>query len=155
MDFNPTHVTVTTNDNTIIMVWTVSPQVAAGSVNNNWRGHVGLHWAEIQLSVSLTGVLDDFFHVAIKSRMLVLSTPVTICVDAQVPLVTLFLLETKLFLLIVNNSYNIRKTTTTNQCKRVPDLWRTGSVKIKKYYAKNGKLIPTAKRGKEIKQQWN
>ena len=102
MDFNPTHVTVTTNDNTIIMVWTVAPQVAAGSVNNNWRGHVGLHWAEIQLSVNLTGVLDDFFHVAIKSRMLVLSTSVTICVDAQVPLFTLFLLETKLFLLTVN-----------------------------------------------------
>ena len=29
------------------------------------------------------------------------------------------------------------------------DLWRPGSVKIKRYYAKNGRLIPTAKRGKE------
>ena len=46
-----------------------------------------------------------------------------------------------------------RETTATNQCKR--DLWRPGSVKIKRYYAKNGRLIPTAKRGKEIKQQWN
>ena len=40
-----------------------------------------------------------------------------------------------------------------NQCKRVPDHWRPGSVKIKRYYTKNGRLIPTAKRGKEIKQQ--
>ena len=47
---------------------------------------------------------------------------------------------------------NIGKTTTTNQCRRVPDLWRPGSVKIKRYYTKNGRLIPTAKRGKEIKQ---
>ena len=45
------------------------------------------------------------------------------------------------------------KSTTTNKCKRVPDLWRP--VKIKRYYAKNGRLIPTTKRGKEIKQQWN
>ena len=42
-----------------------------------------------------------------------------------------------------------------NQCKRVPDLWRRGSVKIKRYYAKNGRLIPTTKRGKEIKRKWN
>ena len=41
----------------------------------------------------------------------------------------------------------------TNQCKRVQDLWRPESVKIKRYYAKNGRLIPTVKRGKEIKQQ--
>ena len=49
-------------------------------------------------------------------------------------------------------SSNIGKTTTTNQCRRVPDLWRPRSVKIKRYYTKNGRLIPTAKRGKEIKQ---
>ena len=48
---------------------------------------------------------------------------------------------------------NMGKTTTTNKCKRVPDLWRP--VKIKRYYAKNGRLILTTKRGKEIKQQWN
>ena len=48
---------------------------------------------------------------------------------------------------------NISKTTATNQCKRVPDLRRPGSVRIKRYYAKNGRLIPTAKRGKEIKQR--
>ena len=34
----------------------------------------------------------------------------------------------------------------------MPDLWRPGSVKIKRYYAKNGRLILAAKRGKEIKQ---
>ena len=50
-------------------------------------------------------------------------------------------------------SSNISKTTATNQCKRVPDLRRPGSVRIKRYYAKNGRLIPTAKRGKEIKQR--
>ena len=55
-----------------------------------------------------------------------------------------------LALLYVNKSCNIGKTTTTNQCKRLPDLWRPGSVKIKRYYAKNGRLIPTAKRGKEL-----
>ena len=49
-------------------------------------------------------------------------------------------------------SSNIGKTTTTNQCRRVPDLWRSGSVKIKRYYTKSGRLIPTAKRGKEIKR---
>ena len=47
---------------------------------------------------------------------------------------------------------NIGKTTTTNQCRRVPDLWRPGLVKIKRYCTKNGRLIPTVKRGKEIKQ---
>ena len=52
----------------------------------------------------------------------------------------------------LNISSNIGKTTTTNQCRRVPDLWRPGSVKIKRYYTKNGRLIPTAKRGKKIKQ---
>lgn len=57
----------------------------------------------MQLSVSLTGVPGDFFHVAIKSRMLVLLTPVTICVDFQVPLFTLFLLEIEFMLLAVNN----------------------------------------------------
>ena len=43
---------------------------------------------------------------------------------------------------MVNKSCNISKTTTTNQCKRVLDLWRPGhgSVKIKRYYAKNGRL---------------
>ena len=51
-----------------------------------------------------------------------------------------------------NKSCNISKTTTTNQCRRVPDLWRPGSVKVKRYYTKNGRLIPTAKRGKEIKK---
>ena len=56
---------------------------------------------------------------------------------------------------LVNKSSNIGKTTTTNQCRRVPDLWRPRSVKIKRYYTKNGRLIPTAKRGKEIKQLWN
>ena len=50
---------------------------------------------------------------------------------------------------------NIGKTTTTNQCRRVPNLWRPGSVKMKIYCTKNGRLIPTAKRGKEIKQPWN
>ena len=49
-------------------------------------------------------------------------------------------------------SSNIGKTTTTNQCRRVPDVWRPGSVAIKRYYTKNGRLIPTVKRGKEIKQ---
>ena len=49
-----------------------------------------------------------------------------------------------------NRSSNIGKITTTNQCKRVPDLCRPGEGKIKRYYAKNGRLIPTAKRGKEI-----
>ena len=48
---------------------------------------------------------------------------------------------------------NIDKITTTNQCKRVLYLWRPGSVKIERYYAKNGRLMPTAKRGKEVKQQ--
>ena len=52
----------------------------------------------------------------------------------------------------LNKSSNIGKATTTNQCRRVPELWRPGSVKIKRYYAKNGRLIPTAKRGKKIKQ---
>ena len=52
-----------------------------------------------------------------------------------------------------NESSNISKTTATNQCKRVPDLRRPGSVRIKRYYAKNGRLIPTAKRGKGIKQR--
>ena len=47
---------------------------------------------------------------------------------------------------------NIGKTTTTNQCRGVPNLWRPGSVKITIYYTKNGRLIPTAKRGKEINQ---
>ena len=51
--------------------------------------------------------------------------------------------------------FPIGKTTTTNQCKRVPDLWRPGSVKIKRYCTKNGRLIPTAKRGKEMKQLWS
>ena len=54
---------------------------------------------------------------------------------------------------VKNASSNICKTTTTNQCKRVPDLWRPGSVKIKRYYAKSSRLIPTAKKGKEMKQQ--
>ena len=36
---------------------------------------------------------------------------------------------------IANKSSNIGKTTTTNQYRRVPDLWRPGSVKIKRYYA--------------------
>ena len=54
---------------------------------------------------------------------------------------------------ITNHISNIGKTTTQNQCERVPDLWRPGSVIIKRYYARNGRLIPTAKRGKEIKQQ--
>ena len=36
-----------------------------------------------------------------------------------------------------NKSSNINKTTSTNQCKRVPDLRRPGSVKIKRYYAKD------------------
>ena len=48
---------------------------------------------------------------------------------------------------MANKSCNIGKTTTTNQYKRVPDLWRPGSVKIKRYYVKSGRLIPTAKRG--------
>ena len=48
---------------------------------------------------------------------------------------------------------NIGKTTTTNQCKRVPDLWRPGSVKIKRYYVINIRLILKAKRGKEIQLQ--
>ena len=52
-------------------------------------------------------------------------------------------------------SSNIGKTPTTNQCRRVTDLWRPGSVKVKRYYTKNGRLIPTAKRGKEIKQPRN
>ena len=52
----------------------------------------------------------------------------------------------------IHKSSNIGKTTTRNQCRRVPDLWRPGPVKIKRYYTKNGRLIPTAKRGKEIKQ---
>ena len=56
---------------------------------------------------------------------------------------------------LANKSSNIGKTPTTNQCRRVPDLWRPGSVKIKRYYTKNGRLIPTSKRGKEIKQPWN
>ena len=51
-----------------------------------------------------------------------------------------------------DKSSNIGKTTTTKQCKRVPDLWRPGSVKIKRYYAKNGRLISGVKGGKEIKQ---
>ena len=50
---------------------------------------------------------------------------------------------------LANKSSNIGKTTTTNKCRRVPDLWRPGSVKIKRYYTKNGRLIPTAKRGKK------
>ena len=54
---------------------------------------------------------------------------------------------------LMSKSSNIGKTTTGNQCKRMPDLWRPGKVKIERYYAKNGRLIPTAKRGKEIKQQ--
>ena len=54
---------------------------------------------------------------------------------------------------LANKSSNIGKTTTTNQCRRVPDLWRPGSIKIKRYYTNNGRLISTAKRGKEIKQQ--
>ena len=44
---------------------------------------------------------------------------------------------------------NIAKTTTTNQCRRVPNLWRPGPVKIKRYYTRNGRLIPTAKSEKE------
>ena len=36
----------------------------------------------------------------------------------------------------VNKSSNIGRITTTNQCKKVPDLWRRGSVKIERYYAK-------------------
>ena len=36
---------------------------------------------------------------------------------------------------IANKSSNIGKTTTTNQYRRVPDLWRPGAVKIKRYYA--------------------
>ena len=51
-----------------------------------------------------------------------------------------------------NKSSNIGKNTTTNQCRGVPDLWRPGSVKLKRYYTKNGRLIPTAKRVKETKQ---
>ena len=35
-----------------------------------------------------------------------------------------------------NKSSNISKTTATNQCKRVPDLRRPGSVRIKRYCAK-------------------
>ena len=50
---------------------------------------------------------------------------------------------------VLYKSSNIGKTTTTNQCRRVPELWRPGSVKIKRYYTKNGRLIPTAKREKE------
>ena len=34
-----------------------------------------------------------------------------------------------------NKSSNIGKNTTTNQCKKVPDLWRPGSVEIKRYYS--------------------
>ena len=52
---------------------------------------------------------------------------------------------------IANKSSNIGKTTTTNQYRRVPDLWRPGSVKIKRYYTKNDRLTPTAMRGKENK----
>ena len=52
---------------------------------------------------------------------------------------------------IANKSSNIGKTTTTNQYRRVPDLWRAGLVKIKRYYTKSGRLIPRAKRGKENK----
>ena len=59
------------------------------------------------------------------------------------------------YLFCVNKSSNIRKTTKTNQCRRVPDLWRPGSVKIKRCYIKNGRLIPKAKRRKEIRQSWN
>ena len=32
-----------------------------------------------------------------------------------------------------SKSSNIGKTTTTNQCRRVPDLWRPGSVTIKRH----------------------
>ena len=96
MDFNPKHVTVMTNDNTIMIVSIVSPQSTAGSVNSNVRRHVGLHWAPIQLSVNLTEVTGDFIHDAMKSLMLVLLDPATICVDSQVPLCTWFLLDKSL-----------------------------------------------------------
>ena len=46
---------------------------------------------------------------------------------------------------LTNKSSNIEKTTTTNQYRRVPDLWRPGSDGIKRYYTKNGGLISTAK----------
>ena len=46
---------------------------------------------------------------------------------------------------LTNKSSNIEKTTTTNQYRRVPDLWRPGSDEIKRYYTKNGGLISTAK----------
>ena len=45
-------------------------------------------------------------------------------------------LQDMFILYLVNKSSNIGKTTTTNQYKRVPDFWRPGSVKIKRYYAK-------------------
>ena len=48
-------------------------------------------------------------------------------------------------------SSNIGKTTTTNQYRRVPNLRKAGRVKIKRYYTKSGRLIPTQKRGKENK----
>ena len=49
-----------------------------------------------------------------------------------------------------NRSFNIGKIASPNQSKRVPDLWRPGKGKIKIDYGKNGRLIPMAKRGKEI-----
>ena len=36
----------------------------------------------------------------------------------------------------IKKSSNISKTTAANQCKRVPDLRRPGSVRIKRYCAK-------------------
>ena len=42
----------------------------------------------------------------------------------------------KLSATFIYKSSNISKTTATNQCKRVPDLKRPGSVRIKRYCAK-------------------
>ena len=59
------------------------------------------------------------------------------------------------FYSIANKSSNFDKATPTNQCERVPDLWRPRSLKSKDTDANNVRLIPTAKGGKEInKMKW-
>lgn len=127
MDFTPKHVTVITKDKAIMRFSMVSPQSSAGSVKNIWRGHVGLHWAPIQLSVSLMEVWGDLTHATIKSLILALLAPVTICVDSQVPLCILFLLERKVRIVVIvinNETYASRHYRTQLKSLLIrPDSW--------------------------------
>lgn len=76
-------------DRMIMTILTTSTQFTAGSIKNNCWGHVGLHWAPIQLSISFMEASRDLTHVDTKSFMLVFD----IFVVSQVFLRTLFLCE--------------------------------------------------------------